>query len=1027
MKAMATPPPSPPQSENPPEVTSKRTRQSTRLRSLMSRCLDGPRPVVNVNPATGRGSGPHKEKFYSYLGVVAREKVPIVHANWNVVPDDLKSLIWKDILRKFDIPEARWRQFKSSLTSKFVFVDNEGLDPETWAEFAKSRKTPNWQEIQKFNDCPHVLSCGGYELLDKKLMEEKSKRGHKEHSCTESPTLNVDSPSPVARHLKWKIARTKRHGQMTSEVAQEIADKIDSLQEQATQGSFVPHGRQDILNTALGRPEHPGRARVAETGVTISQYFGQASRASSTSSPSINQQQLADIIGGIKDDIRKQLQDEMRKEVQDEIRKEVQQEHKQQQEAWMRAVEEKQWQNLEMMKQELKKSLKVELSHIASHQSTLIEAPEIQALLVRVSTKGSCTGPEGSGLLKELLNGDDDLMGLFVVVGENTVLAGLGKVFENSSTIHNVRYENDVVKVQVVRTYMPHAEVPIPTSEVHYLEQAVGTFVAWLTHLVREVTNEVVVGPDKFPSKSVGELNRLTSVATDDPLGELVKKSYVVYTKPMELAWDGAKFGLPNASNGFFITHADVTEIILGDKCLNIFVLQLWMMFMNDWSTSIGFSPVYGFLEPQSIRCTKDTREECQKYIETWVKESHREIYLGPYFNQAHWKLLVLCPRENIKYGSILYEESLMFTLVYYSKHYMLTSAFVIVKFSAMKKICSNLQGKDNAPPPPPQWIKAKSHVQQGAYECGYYVMHWMWCIVSAGLKNELHNYFLDGTTLDTNTMTTIHKKWAAYFLEVGKWMSAFDMFLLGSFSPPQPSHTLVQEIIEKAPQMLVNDLMCKVLPIALKKRNDCEELAITTVVSGNLEELNAHETVSEERVSKILDVHVHVETYVPPTFGIWGNGVHLAVVGYGRNVAAAKYSDWVSWKFCLQWRIRKPLEKLRPPSILEGCVANVFVICCKERNSNDEKALCDYGKKYSFQVQTAPISDGVLPGTIRQLVLQYDLIINYRIRVLSRTGYEGVKEFHFEKLLHHGQNVKSGRRHSSQGGPGMITTVIQI
>ena len=58
-----------------------------------------------------------------------------------------------------------------------------------------------------------------------------------------------------------------------------------------------------------------------------------------------------------------------------------------------------------MMKQELKKSLKVELSHIASHQSAPIEAPEIQALLARVSTKGSFAGPEGSGLLKELLNG----------------------------------------------------------------------------------------------------------------------------------------------------------------------------------------------------------------------------------------------------------------------------------------------------------------------------------------------------------------------------------------------------------------------------------------------------------------------------------------------------------------------------------------------------------------------------------------------------------------------------------------------
>ncbi|KAG4954406.1 hypothetical protein JHK87_040000 [Glycine soja] len=35
----------------------------------------------------------------------------------------------------------------------------------------------------------------------------------------------------------------------------------------------------------------------------------------------------------------------------------------------------------------------------------------------------------------------------------------------------------------------------------------------------------VVVGPDKPPSKFVGELNRFTSMATDDPLGELVKKS----------------------------------------------------------------------------------------------------------------------------------------------------------------------------------------------------------------------------------------------------------------------------------------------------------------------------------------------------------------------------------------------------------------------------------------------------------------------------------------------------------------------
>ena len=56
------------------------------------------------------------------------------------------------------------------------------------------------------------------------------------------------------------------------------------------QGSFVSHGHEDIQNTVIGRPKHPGRVRVVRIGVTISQYFGQASRGSNTSSASITQQ-----------------------------------------------------------------------------------------------------------------------------------------------------------------------------------------------------------------------------------------------------------------------------------------------------------------------------------------------------------------------------------------------------------------------------------------------------------------------------------------------------------------------------------------------------------------------------------------------------------------------------------------------------------------------------------------------------------------------------------------------------------------
>ena len=73
---MVTPPRSPPQSDGNTEPQPKKTRQSTRLRRLTLRSLDQPRPTVTVDPATGRASGQEKQKFHSFLGVVARKKIP---------------------------------------------------------------------------------------------------------------------------------------------------------------------------------------------------------------------------------------------------------------------------------------------------------------------------------------------------------------------------------------------------------------------------------------------------------------------------------------------------------------------------------------------------------------------------------------------------------------------------------------------------------------------------------------------------------------------------------------------------------------------------------------------------------------------------------------------------------------------------------------------------------------------------------------------------------------------------------------
>ena len=55
---------------------------------------------------------------------------------------------------------------------------------------------------------------------------------------------------------------------------------------------------------------------------------------------------------------------------------------------------------------------------------------------------------------------------------------------------------------------------------------------------------------------------------------------------------------------------------------------------MDEWSSSLGHGSMYGFLEPQLIHHAKDRRAECEHYIQTWVKESQREVYLGAYLNQ---------------------------------------------------------------------------------------------------------------------------------------------------------------------------------------------------------------------------------------------------------------------------------------------------------------------------------------------------------------------------------------------------------
>jgi len=101
----------------------------------------------------------------------------------------------------------------------------------------------------------------------------------------------------------------------------------------------------------------------------------------------------------------------------------------------------------------------------------------------KTSTKGSCAVED---MEEDTFTDTSYQYKLFV--GDPPRLVAIGRVFATSLTLHTVPLADEFSRVVVEEVRQADVEVPMPTSEVRFVEEALGTFIAWPTRLLQPIS-----------------------------------------------------------------------------------------------------------------------------------------------------------------------------------------------------------------------------------------------------------------------------------------------------------------------------------------------------------------------------------------------------------------------------------------------------------------------------------------------------------------------------------------------------------
>ncbi|KAK9740441.1 hypothetical protein RND81_03G035300 [Saponaria officinalis] len=204
-----------------------------------------------------------------------------------------------------------------------------------------------------------------------------------------------------------------------------------------------------------------------------------------------------------------------------------------------------------------------------------------------------------------------------------------------------------------------------------------------------------------------------------------------------------------------YLTKSDIRQMFRY-KWLNISMLQLWGSFLHDVGTSLGVSKVVGYLCPERLSSYVHDPVEMKKYVSHALKiQENKKYVMGAFFEMNHWMLVVFCPKDDIAY---------IFESDQKTKKTLAIKDHLPVIWKLFDVVCGRrLPSKKNI-----LEIKMINCPQQPHdFECGYYVMKWMYDITAyySMIEDNLEKS-VSGSTMMVEDMDQVRVLLAKYCME---------------------------------------------------------------------------------------------------------------------------------------------------------------------------------------------------------------------------------------------------------------------